>query len=86
MTTLARLHGKGALTREQSGRAYTYALPGGPAAARASITAHQMRRLLDAGGDRADILARFVSDLSADDERLLAELLAGEQDAGEQAG
>jgi predicted transcriptional regulator len=86
MTTLARLHAKGALTREQSGRAYTYALPGGPAAARASITAHQMRRLLEAGGDRADILARFVADLSAEDERLLADLLTGDHDAGGQGG
>jgi len=45
-----------------------------------------MRRLLEGGGDRADILARFVSDLSPDDERLLTELLTGDQAVGDQDG
>jgi predicted transcriptional regulator len=39
------------------------------------ITARQMQRLLDARDDRAAVLTRFVGTLSADDERLLAELL-----------
>jgi hypothetical protein len=34
-----------------------------------------MQRLLDARDDRAAVLTRFVGTLSADDERLLAELL-----------
>ena len=85
MTTLTRLHAKGALTRELNGRAYAYALPGDQAEVGASVTAHRMRRLLDAGDDRASVLARFVATLSADDERLLAELLADggrREDAG----
>ena len=85
MTTLTRQHAKGALTRELNGRAYAYALPGDQAEVGASVTAHRMRRLLDAGDDRASVLARFVATLSADDERLLAELLADggrREDAG----
>jgi hypothetical protein len=43
-----------------------------------------MSRLLDAGADRAGVLARFVADLSPDDERLLTELLAeGRPQVGE---
>jgi len=76
MTTLSRLHAKGALTREQTGRAYAYALPGDQADVGASVTAHRMRRLLDAGEDRAGVLARFVANLSPEDEQLLADLLA----------
>ena len=37
----------------------------------ASLAAHRMRRVLDAGGDRAGVLARFVADLSPEDEQLL---------------
>ena len=76
MTTLTRLHDKGALTRELSGRAYAYRLTGDRAEVGASVTAHRMRRLLDAGEDRAGVLARFVATLSPSDERLLADLLA----------
>lgn len=77
MTTLTRLHAKGALTRQPSGRAYAYSLAGSLEAIPASLTAGRMRRLLDAGEDRAGVLARFVADLSPGDERLLAELLDG---------
>jgi predicted transcriptional regulator len=77
MTTLTRLHGKGALTREPTGRAYAYSLAGSLDAIPASLTAGRMRRLLDAGEDRAGVLTRFVADLSPDDERLLTELLEG---------
>lgn len=77
LTTLTRLHGKGALTREPSGRAYAYALAGSLEAIPASLTAGRMRRLLDAGDDRAGVLTRFVADLSPGDERLLTELLDG---------
>ncbi len=77
MTTLSRLHVKGALTRELAGRAYAYALASDPAAMGLALTARRMRRLLEDGGDRAGVLARFVADLSPEDERLLAALLGG---------
>lgn len=77
MTTLSRLHSKGALTRELTGRAYAYALSGDPAVVGMTVTARRMRRLLDGGGDRAGVLARFVADLSPEDEQLLADLLTG---------
>lgn len=76
MTTLTRLHGKGALTREPVGRAYAYAPAGDPATVGASVTARRMRRLLEAGADRAGVLTRFVADLPPEDEQLLAALLA----------
>ena len=75
MTTLSRLHEKGALGREPAGRAFAYSLPSDPAAVDASMTARRMSRLLDGGNDRAGVLARFVADLSPADEQLLAELL-----------
>jgi predicted transcriptional regulator len=78
MTTLSRLHAKGAVTREAAGRGYAYALLGGPGTAQASMTAHRMLKLLEADADRAHVLSRFVADLSPDDERLLAGLLADE--------
>ena len=64
MTTLARLYAKNAVTREPAGRAFVYSMPGGPDAARASMTAHSMHRLLDQGEDRRSVLSRFVAELS----------------------
>lgn len=85
MTTLSRLHAKHALTRTVSGRAHLYELAGGAeagaAGARASMTAHRMLRLLDGGEDRVGVLARFVSDLSPEDERLLTDLLGRDDGA-----
>ena len=75
MTTLSRLHDKGALTRALSGRAYLYRLAGDEQAVDAALTARRMRRLLDAGSDRNVALRRFVSELEPSDERVLAELL-----------
>ena len=72
LTALSRLHAKGALTREPAGRGYAYALPPDPGAA---VTARRMSRLLDSREDRAGVLARFVADLTPEDERLLTELL-----------
>jgi predicted transcriptional regulator len=77
MTTLARLHAKGALTRQPAGRSYTYALAADPDSLDAARTARQMTRLLGAGANRAEALARFVADLDPDDEQLLADILAG---------
>jgi predicted transcriptional regulator len=70
MTVLARLHAKGLVTRQRSGRGYAYAA----LTDQAEVTARQMRRLLD-GGDRAAVLSRFVGALSDADERLLIDLL-----------
>jgi predicted transcriptional regulator len=78
MTALSRLHAKGVLTRESSGKAYKYSLVGAPGDLDSSLTAHQMHRALDAGEDRARVLARFVADLSSEDERVLLQLLADE--------
>jgi predicted transcriptional regulator len=75
MTTLTRLFEKGALQRETVGRAYAYSLPADPAAVQSAVAALRMRRVLDAGEDRAGVLARFVADLRPEDERLLADLL-----------
>jgi predicted transcriptional regulator len=71
MTVLARLHDKGVVTRSRFGRAYAYQLAGDDA----EVTARRMRRLLDAGEDRARVLSRFVQALSPDDEAVLAELV-----------
>jgi predicted transcriptional regulator len=74
MTTLARLHEKGAVSRERAGRAFAYS----PVQDRASTAAARMADLLGTAPDREAVLARFVGELSPDDERLLAELLGEE--------
>lgn len=78
MTTLARLYAKNAVTREAAGRAFVYSMPDGPDAARASMTAHSMHRLLDQGDDRSTVLSRFVAELSSADEKLLRRMLDGQ--------
>lgn len=75
LTTLTRLYEKQAVTRERSGRGYAYRLVGGPTQVQAGLTAREMRKLLDAGVDRASVLARFVETLDEDSERVLRELL-----------
>jgi predicted transcriptional regulator len=71
MTALTRLYEKGVVSREKSGRAYAYtAVLDSP-----GIAAARMRDLLEAGGDREAVLARFLGSLSDDDERTLLELL-----------
>jgi predicted transcriptional regulator len=82
MTTLSRLHAKGAVFRAPSGRGFAYELRGGPADAQASMTARRMVALLQCGGDRAGVLSRFVADLSPEDEQLLSDLLAESGPAG----
>jgi len=83
MTTLARLEAKGALTRTLSGRAYRYSPSGDPAQVEASIAAHRMRSVLDSRGDRAGVLARFVAELTEDDERALRHILAASDGGAE---
>lgn len=72
LTTLSRLHDKGMLVRRREGRGYAYQ----PARDEASHTAQRMRSLLEHGSDREAVLARFVSELSEQDEQLLHQLLS----------
>jgi predicted transcriptional regulator len=76
MTTLSRLHAKGAISRQPAGRGYVYALRGGQADAQDSMTARRMLKLLESGRDRAGVLSRFLADLSPEDEQVLGDLLA----------
>lgn len=75
LTILSRLHAKGQLTRVRSGRGYAYA----PLRDEAADTAERMFGLLDRGSDRRAVLARFVSRLSDEDERLVQQLLRGDE-------
>lgn len=71
VTILSRLHAKGSLTRSPRGKAFAYA----PVADEPGLAARRMRSVLDGVADRERVIARFVSDLSVDDERLLRQLL-----------
>lgn len=70
-TILARLHDKGAVARTRSGRGYAYT----PTQDSPGLAARRMRTELDKEEDRETVLARFVSQLSPDDEQLLRALL-----------
>jgi predicted transcriptional regulator len=74
MTALVRLYDKGAVSRERARRGYAYRMM----ADTATLTARQMHRLLNRDADRPAALARFVAELGPDDERLLNELLSGQ--------
>jgi predicted transcriptional regulator len=76
MTTLSRLHAKGALTRVPRGRAYAYEPIDDQAGVEATLAARQMYRLLDDAGSRRGVLARFVDALDEESERELRRLLA----------
>ncbi|GHF01409.1 BlaI/MecI/CopY family transcriptional regulator [Streptomyces longispororuber] len=71
MTILTRLLAKGAVTRERAGRSFLWR----SAADEAGLAALRMRKVLDGERDREAVLASFVTTLSADDERLLRDLL-----------
>jgi predicted transcriptional regulator len=71
-TTLTRLHAKGAVSREPSGRAHAYS----PVLDDAGLAAHRMQQVLEGGGDRAAVLSRFLGALSPQDEATLAHLIA----------
>jgi predicted transcriptional regulator len=77
-TILVRLHAKGAVAREQVGRAYAYT----PVLDDAGLAADRMQALLDKGGDHVAVLQRFVHTLSLEDETALAELLARHRQDG----
>jgi predicted transcriptional regulator len=76
MTILSRLHAKGVLTRRLAGRGFVYELPIPLDDVPASVQARRMRQILDSGKDRAGVLARFVTDLTAEDEEVLFRLLS----------
>ncbi|MEU9409926.1 BlaI/MecI/CopY family transcriptional regulator [Streptomyces sp. NPDC048281] len=76
LTILSRLYDKGMLVRHREGRGYGYE----PARDEASHTAQRMHSLLKGGSDRQAVLARFVSELSEQDEHLLHQLLSGHDD------
>src|SRR5215469_8909459 len=71
VTIVSRLHDKGLLTRQRSGRGFTYT-----AVDEASVAASRMSQALGSGTDRDAVLTRFASGLSGRDARLLRRLLA----------
>ncbi|MFJ7151531.1 BlaI/MecI/CopY family transcriptional regulator [Streptomyces sp. NPDC100445] len=74
-TILSRLHEKGAVDRMQQGRGYAYY----PVHDAAGLTARRMHGELDRDTDRETVLARFVAQLSPDDEQVLRRLLEADQ-------
>ncbi len=77
-TILTRLHGKGAVHREQAGRAHAYT----PILDEAGLAANRMRAMLDRGGDHAAVLTHFLGTLSPDEEATLTRLLNQPKAAG----
>ncbi|MFF2504094.1 BlaI/MecI/CopY family transcriptional regulator [Streptomyces sp. NPDC058067] len=72
-TILTRLYAKGTVTRDRAGRGYAYR----PAQDSHGLTARRMHAELDKDEDRGTVLARFVSELSSEDELMLRALLEG---------
>jgi len=70
-TILTRLHAKGAVERERSGRAHTYT----PVLDDAGLVAHRMRAALDRGSDHAAVLSHFLGTLNPDERSALSRLL-----------
>ncbi len=75
VTIVSRLHAKGLLERERTGRAFAYRPVDD-----ASLAASQMSQALQAGTDHGAVLGRFVSGLSGRDARLLRQLLGEDED------
>ncbi|MBT2387300.1 BlaI/MecI/CopY family transcriptional regulator [Streptomyces sp. ISL-11] len=73
-TILARLFEKGTIGRQEAGRGFAYF----PTQDAHGLTARRMHRELDQGSDRTTVLARFVDQLSAEDEEVLRGLLEGD--------
>lgn len=72
-TILSRLLEKGTVGRERSGRGFAYF----PVQDAHGLTARRMHLELDKDSDRQTVLARFVSELGPEDERILRDLLEG---------
>ncbi|MCX4675502.1 BlaI/MecI/CopY family transcriptional regulator [Streptomyces sp. NBC_01433] len=79
ITILTRLHAKGAVARERTGRSFAWT----PAADEAGLAALRMRKVLDGESDREAVLASFLTALSPGDEQLLRGLLAQTTDDAE---
>ncbi|MEV7403558.1 BlaI/MecI/CopY family transcriptional regulator [Streptomyces sp. NPDC091267] len=73
-TILSRLYEKGTVDRTRSGRGFAYT----PTEDAAGLTARRMHSELRKDEDRGTVLARFVSQLTDEDERLLRDLLDGD--------
>lgn len=73
-TILSRLYEKGTVTRSRAGRGFAYT----PTEDAAGLTARRMHSELRKEEDRGTVLARFVSQLTDEDERLLRDLLDGD--------
>ncbi len=78
-TILTRLHGKGAVRRELTGRAHAYT----PVLDDAGLAADRMRAMLEKGADHAAVLTRFLRTLTPEDEATLAGLLDQQRTSGE---
>jgi predicted transcriptional regulator len=76
VTIMSRLHDKGLLARDRSGRGFSYT-----AVDEASLAASRMSSALQSGIDRGAVLSRFVSGLSGRDARLLRTLLTDARDS-----
>lgn len=72
-TILSRLHDKGIVIRTRAGRGYAYT----PTEDAAGLRARRMHSELEKDDDRGTVLARFVSQLTDEDEQLLRTLLEG---------
>ncbi|MEU9347118.1 BlaI/MecI/CopY family transcriptional regulator [Streptomyces sp. NPDC048278] len=77
-TILTRLHDKGVVERHRQGRGYAYV----PVQDAQGLTAKRMHTELDRDADRETVLARFVAQLSPDDERVLRGLLEADEQSG----
>ncbi|GAB3829507.1 BlaI/MecI/CopY family transcriptional regulator [Dactylosporangium cerinum] len=71
LTILTRMHDKGLLQRQPSGRAHAY----WPTHDAATAAATQMRAVLDGPGDRRAVLQHFADRLDASDVEVLRALL-----------
>ncbi|MDX6210283.1 MAG: hypothetical protein QOE24_2674 [Frankiales bacterium] len=77
-TILTRLHAKGAVHRELTGRAHVYT----PVLDQPALAANRMRAMLDSGADQAAVLSRFVDSLTPEQEATLADLLGRHDGSG----
>ncbi|MDF6040619.1 BlaI/MecI/CopY family transcriptional regulator [Streptomyces sp. JH14] len=73
-TILTRLYEKGTVSRTRSGRGFAYT----PTEDAPGLTARRMHSELQKEEDRSTVLARFVSQLTDEDEQLLRRLLDGD--------
>lgn len=80
-TILSRLLRKGAVLREQAGRAHAYT----PVLNDAGLAARRMRAMLDRGKDRTAVLRQFVDTLTPDEEDTLSHLLRTQRPADGQS-